>query len=173
MKFYKIPGYPNYRLDENGQPWSNRRKRDVWKKMIYKSHPPRGRYPEVGLISLDGKRRTWRIHCLVAKVFLGARPLNCDISHLDGKNSNFHPSNLQWSSRSENMGIDGIIIGEIRNDNVSGFRGIFYDKSRKSWIAYLSINKTRISHRVKTKKDAILYRKQLEKEYLFKQDDIV
>lgn len=172
MKFYEIPGYPNYKLDENGCPWSNKRN-GIYIKMAYKLYPTRGRYPEVSLISSDGKRKTWRIHCLVAKLFLGNRPIDCDISHIDGNNSNFHPSNLRWSSRSENMGADGIKIGEIRLDNKSGIRGIFYDKSRKSWIAYLSVNKTRISHRIRTKKDAILCRKQLEKKYLFKGEGII
>lgn len=183
MKFYEIPDYPNYKLDIEGNLWSNlikgsklrregkfSRINPYFRKLGDSNSCP---YPIVSLYSCYKKKRTLFLHCLVAEIFHGPRPLLSEVSHLDGDPLNFNPANLKWATRSENQGKHGIIIGEIRKDNKSGKRGVYYDKSRKSWRAYLKIEGKCFSCRTKTKEEALRIRRQLEKEYLFKQDDII
>lgn len=51
----------------------------------------------------DGKRQTARVHTLVATAFLGPRPDDCEVNHLDGNPQNNAASNLEWATHSENM----------------------------------------------------------------------
>jgi hypothetical protein len=59
-------------------------------------------YPSVRVI-VDGKRKRFAVHILVAAVFLPPRPSpNHEIRHLDGNKENCHASNLMWGTRKEN-----------------------------------------------------------------------
>lgn len=50
-----------------------------------------------------GKRKHRTVHSLVAEAFLGPRPGNADIMHLDGNRTNNKAWNLQYGTRSENL----------------------------------------------------------------------
>jgi hypothetical protein len=58
-------------------------------------------YPMVSLW-LDCSRRTFTVHGLVALTFLGARPDDCEVRHLDGDRSNCHLENLEYGTKREN-----------------------------------------------------------------------
>lgn len=66
------------------------------------SNPKRGRYLHVRLCE-DSRKRTAKIHVMVAEAFLGARPAGYDIRHLDGDPTNNHVANLQYGTRSDNV----------------------------------------------------------------------
>lgn len=61
-----------------------------------------GGYHRVGL-SLNGKRKYESVHRLVGKLFVENRDNKPEINHIDGNKSNNHYSNLEWSTRSENI----------------------------------------------------------------------
>ena len=51
----------------------------------------------------DGKRYNYLVHHLVAKHFIGERPLKHDIDHIDRDKLNNHVSNLRYVSHKINM----------------------------------------------------------------------
>jgi len=50
-----------------------------------------------------GKRKMFRIHCLVAEVFIGPRPAAHVVAHLDGNPGNNNIGNLAYTTHTENM----------------------------------------------------------------------
>lgn len=52
--------------------------------------------------SSGGKRRRYRIHRLVAELFLVPDPSRPHVNHKDGDKSNNHVSNLEWCTVEEN-----------------------------------------------------------------------
>ena len=60
-------------------------------------------YPSVSVKDIDGTgQKTFYIHMLVAKVFIGERPDFCVIRHLDGNKFNNCVSNLAYGTQEEN-----------------------------------------------------------------------
>ena len=60
-------------------------------------------YPTVNLCDLDGRRRRFAVHILVAQAFLGPRPEGYDVSHEDGSRDNNYIGNLKYRTRQGNM----------------------------------------------------------------------
>lgn len=65
----------------------------------------------------------------------------------------------------ENTNIDLIAKHKANSNNKSGIRGVHWCSSKNKWIASLSFQKKTYSKAFKSKKDAIKYRKELEKKY--------
>lgn len=62
-----------------------------------------GGYLEVLLYNKDGKRKTARVHRLVAEAFV-PNPKNLpEVNHIDGDKTNNYINNLEWTSRSRNQ----------------------------------------------------------------------
>ena len=59
-------------------------------------------YLFVGL-SINGTRRHYRVHRLVAVAFLGTCPEGKEVNHKDGNKTNNYLENLEYMTRSENM----------------------------------------------------------------------
>jgi hypothetical protein len=51
---------------------------------------------------IDGERKAFRVHSLVASAFLGKRPKKFDVNHKDGVKTHNNPRNLEYVSRSRN-----------------------------------------------------------------------
>jgi hypothetical protein len=51
----------------------------------------------------SGRRRSVRVHVLVAEAFLGPRPPGMDINHKDAVKTNNRPENLEYVTHTENM----------------------------------------------------------------------
>src|SRR5882757_7016724 len=58
-------------------------------------------YPQLGLCR-DGQQRTYPVHQLVAMAFLGPRPDDLEVRHLDGNPTNNLIDNLKYGTASEN-----------------------------------------------------------------------
>lgn len=70
------------------------------REMIQTIHPDG--YKRIRLFQ-NGKRKSFKVHALVASKFLEPRPtLQHEIRHLDGNRLNNHYSNLAWGTRKEN-----------------------------------------------------------------------
>lgn len=55
------------------------------------------------IVSLcDGARKTWSVHVLIVRAFIGPRPADLEIRHLDGNPSNNALSNLEYATKSRN-----------------------------------------------------------------------
>jgi len=98
MKQLTLDGYTNYIIYTNGKVWSNKSKK-------FMSEYDNGLgYKQVKLTnSITKKRRTFQVHRLVAITYLTNLKELSDVNHKDGNKSNNHISNLEWTSRHENM----------------------------------------------------------------------
>lgn len=96
VKVKPIKGYPNYIVTSNGKVYNI-------KTNLEKSpgKDTKG-YLKVDLYR-SGRRRTFKIHRLVADAFLPEDPKRIDINHIDGNKHNNKLSNLERVTRSENM----------------------------------------------------------------------
>lgn len=93
-----IPNYEcKYAIDEYGNIYSYKKGNSELKKLA--RHINRNGYPDIGL-SLNGEIRTFRVHRLVADVYLGESKMI--VNHKDGNKLNNHYSNLERSTHSKN-----------------------------------------------------------------------
>jgi hypothetical protein len=120
VEYRDIPGFPGYRVGNDGSVWSKRirvvryGKRgwgrgigDTWNRLsLFKSH---NGYLTVGLRS-DGVMSSWRVHRLVLLSFIGPCPLGMECCHNNGNRTDNRLNNLRWGTRSDN-GSDRISHG--------------------------------------------------------------
>ena len=115
-----------YYLDDDGGMYSLKNSKKEIKKLSTHCYPNSknagNHYPHVG-VSIDGKRKTARIHELVAWTFVEFKKPNglsssawrnmsnqdryflqslMQINHIDEDKKNYHPSNLEWVTGKEN-----------------------------------------------------------------------
>lgn len=112
-----------------------------------------------GRATVTINRKHFPLAHLVAKAFLGVRPSRCDVSHKDGNETNDHASNLEYLSHARNK-INS--ADQINSNNTSGVRGVLYNKCRKSWRGFISVDGKRYSFAAENKLQAIVWRKTME-----------
>jgi len=114
--FKPIPGESAYEIDEHGTVRNAR----TW---VLKSYALVGKGKYLGIligVKRDSKRpgrksnvRRYRVHRLVAQLFLEPDASRPYVNHIDGNKLNNHVSNLEWCTDAENrahavrMGIAG------------------------------------------------------------------
>lgn len=69
---------------------------------VLKPHLTDDGYLAVSLYNENG-RRTFNVAVLVARAFIGPRPVGLEVLHNDGANTNNRSSNLRYGTRQENM----------------------------------------------------------------------
>lgn len=109
------------------------------KEIILKQTTNRIGYKVVTL-SRDGVRCFKTVHRLVAENFIINEHNYKEVNHKDLDKSNNAVENLEWCSRAQNINhyFDSI-------NTTSKFKGVSYQKDRDKWIAYIDLNKKRIS----------------------------
>lgn len=80
-------------------------------RLDYLGHPRKGKvlsptlqhgYPAV-VLSRNAQPVTYRIHILVARVFIGSCPEGCEINHINGIKTDARVTNLEYVTHTENM----------------------------------------------------------------------
>ena len=117
----EIQGYPDYLVYNDGRVYSNKTKR------FLKSSSNKDGYKYVDLYS-NSKRRTYRIHRLVALHYLPNPNEWQEVDHIDRNASNNHVDNLRWASRSMNELNKG-----VSPRNKLGIKNIIYEPNRKKY----------------------------------------
>ena len=97
IKKFQLPKYYEVEVNlENGlvKIYSNSKHAKGRELSIYKNKD--------GYLRIKINNKHLFIHSIVAKLFLGERPLNYVVNHKDGNKLNNHPSNLEYVTISEN-----------------------------------------------------------------------
>jgi hypothetical protein len=113
VEYREILGFPGYRIGDDGSVWSCHRRvgrgkgngsytalDGAWKPL--KDHATDRGYQCVVLYPDHGRKRTKRIHQLVARAFIGPCPEGQEVCHFDGNRANNNVSNLRYATRKEN-----------------------------------------------------------------------
>jgi hypothetical protein len=131
MEYKKIPGTSKYGISESGEVI-------IFKtgKIMKPNLNKRGRL-QITLLSDEGKRKTFKIHQLVAMAYLGHEPCGCQrvVDHIDNDRLNNHYTNLQIISNRENCSKD-----KWRHNYSSQYTGVAWNKRTKKWYTQIQIN---------------------------------
>lgn len=81
----------------------------------------------------DGKQKYYYVHILVAEAFLGPRPKDCDVDHIDKNRLNCRLENLRYLHYSKNRGKPGSSNPNSHESQISKIGRVRYgdDLSRK------------------------------------------
>lgn len=128
----RIPGHPDYEVSDLGRVRS-------WKAIGRGGPPPR--YPSGGvsrgyrhvLLRTGGARTTGFIHRLVALAFIGPRPPQQEVRHLDGDKANNRLGNLVYGTHSENGKDVGRTTGHHLGRRTHCPKGHPYDEANTYW----------------------------------------
>ena len=107
---YRIAGYPEYSVTDDGRIWSEKSKK------FLKPFECLGNYLAVNLCK-NRKFNRHFIHRLVLETFTGPCPEKMECRHLDGNPQNNHFRNLCWGTRKENT-----VDRELHNRTARGAR---------------------------------------------------
>lgn len=88
--------FDGYSVTDDGEVYSKKTKRFLKKSSNHKG------YFQVCLI-VDGKKKTVRVHQLVARAFIPNPTKRKQINHIDGNKKNNCVENLEWCTNSENQ----------------------------------------------------------------------
>ena len=93
--FVPILDFPDYSVSASGKVFSSKTDK------ILKPSLDNWGYPVVSL-SNGEKKRTAKVHLLVAEAFIGPKPQGLQVNHKDGDKTNNHVDNLEYVTPSEN-----------------------------------------------------------------------
>uniref|UniRef100_A0AAU8HZG1 HNH endonuclease n=1 Tax=Klebsiella phage FKP3 TaxID=3231233 RepID=A0AAU8HZG1_9CAUD len=96
---HEIKGFSKYHMTDNYEIFSTK----LNNKLTIRCN--RGGYPAVAMTTDTGRRTTKSLHVIVAEIFVeNPSPEEYkQVNHKDGNKMNYHPSNLEWVSCSQNV----------------------------------------------------------------------
>lgn len=120
-------------------------------------------------LNTDGKRKTRKVHQLIAMAFLSHKPCGHDkvINHKDFDKTNNNINNLEITTTREN------IVHKTKTLNSSSiYTGVYIDKERGGWISSIFIEgKHKFLGRFESEKEASLCYEETLKNYLHKKQN--
>jgi len=124
----RIDEFPDYFIYDDGNVYSYKRK-----KFLKPSDNGHGYY----IVDLcnNGRRKSVRIHRLVALHFV-ANPENLPcVDHIDRNKKNNNYTNLRWCTNAQNR------MNQLKySNNTTGITGVYYDERRKKYHARIKVN---------------------------------
>ena len=133
MEEYKlIVDYPNYEVNNIG----NVRNKITGRIRVVQVN--RDGYNILGL-NKNGKRTIVKNQRLVATAFIDNPQNKPQVDHIDNNKKNNTWINLRWCTNAENQQNT-----TIRKDNVTGVKGVRFDKRRQKWQARITIDGIRV-----------------------------
>jgi len=94
-----IPGFPDYRVGDDGSVWSQKTGNHHWKRL--RPAVRLGGRLQV-ILRKDGASHSRLVHHLVLEAFIGPRPPGMECAHWDGDAGNCRLSNLRWATHTDN-----------------------------------------------------------------------
>ena len=108
VEFKPIPNWDGYYVDKNGRILSfmvigsKTRREDFNNPRFLKPRLNSAGYPSISMFK-NGKRKVLILHHIVAELFIGERPKNMVIDHIDGNRENCAVENLRYITQGENV----------------------------------------------------------------------
>lgn len=133
-EWYEIPGFSKYQASSIGV-IRNKKTGRFLKPMEVSTSV--GTYLRVSVVSDDWRYRAKEAHHLVCLAFHGIPPdggYRYEVNHKDGNKHNNHPSNLEWTTRGENL-THAYATG-LRKENAKVYA---YDHVEKKETMYYSV----------------------------------
>ncbi len=99
----------------------------------YKWYAKRGTntfYAARSILNKDGNQKTIRMHRLLMDA-----PDSLEVDHKDGNGLNNQRSNIRLATKSQNR-----MNRPKQSRNISGFKGVSWDKIHRAWIAYITLD---------------------------------
>jgi len=128
-----IDGYLNYQVSNIG------RVRNCDTGRILRGTIDHHGYNIVSL-SKDRAKRKIPVHRLVAHEFIPNESDKPFVDHIDTNKLNNCVTNLRWATNRENQG------NSIKqSDRSSIYKGVYYDRSRRKWMARITIHGTMVN----------------------------
>ncbi len=150
--FADIPGYEGlYKVNQEGQVYSLRKHKILKPSARYGGTLNKKAYWQVRLCKGRYDQSDMYIHRLVAMTFIPNPENKTDVNHKDGNPSNNHVSNLEWTTRKENI--------KHRNNSGKGYGISIYFKAFDEacdMLANLIPNKTKDEIKNQLLQDAIV-----------------
>lgn len=127
-----VDGFKDYQVSNLGRVKSNRR----GKSKLIGCSDANGYLMVTLYADSDGKKKNFRIHQLVAMVFLGHKPNGNTmvVNHIDGNKLNNNASNLEIVTNRENS---SICYRKNEDAFTSSFVGVSWAKDRKKWVSVI------------------------------------
>ena len=142
----EIQNYPNYLIYDDGRVYNKKRK------IFMKQYFDKDGYCRVNLCK-DNKKKTFRIHRLVALHYISLVDGKNEVDHIDRNKSNNDISNLRWANSSENN-----LNKKVHKNNKCGHKNIFLSKSNIYRVDIQRNNKRVYCKTFKTLEEAIIKR---------------
>ena len=95
-RWLPVPGFSGYQISDEGRVHSLKSGQILKPFLVTSGHLAVGLYR-------DRIKHTLNVHTLVAKAFVGPRPADQEVRHLDGDHTHNALSNLDYGTRSENV----------------------------------------------------------------------
>jgi hypothetical protein len=151
--YRRIDGYDNYVISNYGEVF------DTTSGKVRNTHIGGTGYYLVDLYK-DTKRKTYKIHRLIATYFIENPEQKGFVDHIDNNRLNNHPLNLRWATRNENNH-----NSQLSKKNTSGVKGVYWNKRDKKWVARIFHNYKQYNLGYFTNiEDAIIARRKKAKE---------
>lgn len=103
------------------------------------------------------------------QIIMGEPPKNKEIDHINRNRLDNRKENLRFATRQIN-----VLNCGLQKDNMSGITGVYWNRTKKKWQAYIRVNGKQIYlGRFKRKRDASKARKAAEKKYRSKIEEML
>ncbi len=152
-EIYKIiDGYENYSVSNHGNV------KNIKTNTILKGGLTHDNYHHISLLDNKGKRKSWRVHRLIADAFIENPDNKPCVDHIDRNRTNNNINNLRWSTIQENN------FNKTKSKkNTSGHPGVSYHHGDGKWRARIKLNGVERSINCNTIEEAIKVRAELAK----------
>jgi hypothetical protein len=147
MNWKPIENYPKYEVSDCGMVLSH------YSGNILKPQKNCGSGYLHVVLCKNSKKKTCKIHRLVAQAFIPNPENKKCIDHIDRCRTNNHIDNLRWATNSENSQNTG-----VRCNNKLGIKNISYNKTKDRYV-YQKIKKGKLVHKTfKTLNEALEFK---------------